>query len=86
MLFRSNLHSNEFQFVYVTNTIFQEQSKHYVTLFFRTNINDDSMLKCMEPEKNSPWIWTKWEDLKSMKLFEPLRKVVDDPHFNPFEH
>ena len=82
----TNLHSTIFQLIYVTNSIFQEQSKHYVTLFLRTIVDDDSELKCMEPEKNSPWIWTKWEDLKSMKLFQPLRNAVDDHNFNPFSN
>ena len=84
LLEETNLHLKSFQFVYITNTIFEQQSKHYVTIFMKTVINDCSTLKCMEPEKNSDWIWMKWEDLKQMNLFEPLRKAVDDQLFNPF--
>ncbi|UJR10826.1 hypothetical protein I4U23_015013 [Adineta vaga] len=75
------------EYVHVTNTMFSQddgQSKHYVTLFMKTTIDDDSILKRMEPEKNSEWIWTKWNDLKTMKLFAPLEQAVNDANFNPF--
>ncbi|CAF3295986.1 unnamed protein product [Rotaria sp. Silwood2] len=59
-------------------------SKHYVTLFMKTIIHDNSTLKCMEPHKNSNWIWVKWSDLNQMKLFAPLKQTVDNSNFNPF--
>ncbi len=83
----TNLHCSNFKLVHVTNTIFSEEDggpKHYVTLFMKTTIDDDSTLKCLEPHKNSDWIWIKWNDLKTMKLFAPLRQAVDNSNFNPF--
>lgn len=87
----TNLDSNDFKLNHVVNTTFSEedgdQSKHYVTLFMKTIIKDDSLLKCMEPHKNSEWTWTKWDQLKNMKLFAPLRQAVQNQNFNPFiEH
>jgi hypothetical protein len=70
------------------NTILGDEDggpKHYVTLFLRTIIRDDSTLKCMEPHKNSDWTWTKWEDLKTMNLFAPLRQAVENNNFHPFK-
>jgi 8-oxo-dGTP diphosphatase len=84
----TNIDCSSFKLVHVVNTTFSEEdggSKHYVTLFMKGIINDDSTLKCMEPHKNSEWIWTKWEDLKTMKLFAPLRQAVENTHFNPFD-
>jgi len=84
----TNIDSSSFKLVHVTNTIFTEEdggSKHYVTLFMKTIIDDDSTLKCMEPHKSSDWIWTKWEDLKNIKLFSPLRQTVENSNFNPFD-
>ncbi|UJR17873.1 hypothetical protein I4U23_004772 [Adineta vaga] len=84
----TNLSCSSFKLVHVTNTIFSQedgQSKHYVTLFMRTSVDDDSALKCMEPHKNSEWTWTKWTDLKTMKLFAPLEQAVNDANFNPFD-
>ncbi|CAF3315842.1 unnamed protein product [Rotaria socialis] len=83
----TNLDSSSFKLVHVTNTIFSEEdggSKHYVTLFMKTIIHDDSSLKCMEPQKSSNWIWLKWNDLKTMKLFAPLQQTVQNSNFNPF--
>ncbi|CAF4942866.1 unnamed protein product, partial [Rotaria sp. Silwood2] len=79
--------SSSFKLVHVTNTIFSQEdglSKHYVTLFMKTIIHDNSTLKCMEPHKNSNWIWVKWSDLNQMKLFAPLKQTVDNSNFNPF--
>lgn len=84
----TNLDSSQLELVYITNTIFEETnqpSKHYVTIFLRTILDDCSNLKCLEPEKNSEWTWMKWEELKSMKLFQPLHRAVHDQHLNPFE-
>ncbi|CAF0982020.1 unnamed protein product [Rotaria sordida] len=83
----TNLDSSSFKLVHVTNTIFSQedgQSKHYVTLFMKTIINDDSALKCVEPHKNSNWIWIKWKNLNQMKLFAPLQQAVNNSNFNPF--
>ncbi|CAF1322649.1 unnamed protein product [Adineta steineri] len=84
----TNLDCSSFKLVHVTNTIFSKEDggpKHYVTLFMKTIVQDDSTLKCMEPQKNSDWIWTKWNDLKTKKLFTPLQQAVDDSNFNPFD-
>jgi len=83
----TNLDSSSFKLIHVTNTIFSQQdgqSKHYVTIFMKTILQDDSTLKCLEPHKNSDWIWTKWNDLKTKKLFAPLQQAVDNSNFNPF--
>ena len=86
----TNLHCSSFELVHVTNTVFSTadngQGKHYVTLFLRARIDDDATLTLMEPDKNSPWIWMNWNQLRSMNLFSPLRQAVDHPHFNPFDH
>jgi 8-oxo-dGTP diphosphatase len=84
----TNLFSSNFKWVHVVNTILGDEDggpKHYVTLFLRTIIRDDSTLKCMEPHKNSDWTWTKWEDLKTMNLFAPLRQAVENNNFHPFK-
>ncbi len=84
----TNLSCSNLKLIYVTNNIFSEEDggpKHYVTLFMKATIDDDSTLKCLEPEKNSEWIWTEWNDLKDRKLFAPLREAVHDHSFNPFD-
>jgi 8-oxo-dGTP diphosphatase len=85
----TNIDCLSFKLIHVTNSIFEKEDggpKHYVTLFMRARIDDDSKLKCMEPDKNSEWIWTKWTDLKTMKLFIPLKQAVEDSTFDPFDY
>lgn len=88
LLEETNLDCSSFKLIHITNTIFSEEEggpKQYVTLFMKTIIDDDSKLKCLEPEKNSDWIWTKWIELKHMKLFASLRQAVNNSNFNPFD-
>lgn len=84
----TNLDSSQFELVYITNSLFSNEnqlSKHYVTLFLRTNIEEPSTLQCVEPEKNTPWIWMKWKDLiESNDLFTPLKQICSDRSFSPF--
>jgi 8-oxo-dGTP diphosphatase len=73
--------------VLVTDSLFTVEDggpRHYVTLLMRTEIDDDSLLQWMEPDKNTEWKWVRWTDLKDKNLFAPLRKAVDDPLFDPF--
>jgi 8-oxo-dGTP diphosphatase len=84
----TNLDCSSFKLIHVTNTIFSEEEggpKQYVTLFLKGIIDDDSTLKCLEPQKNSDWIWTKWNDLKNLKLFAPLKQAVNNSNLNPFD-
>ena len=44
-----------------TNDIFENENKHYVTLFVIADY-DSGELKLMEPEKCEKWDWFKWEE------------------------
>ena len=84
----TNLDCHQWKLIYLTNTIFSKEEggpKHYLTLFLRGQILDPSKLKSMEKEKNSPWFWIQWKQLKQMKLFQPLHQAVHDQHFHPFQ-
>ena len=48
--------------VAVTNDLFVEEGKHYVTLFLRAD-HVVGELKINEPEKCSSWQWFDWHDL-----------------------
>ncbi|CAF0994717.1 unnamed protein product [Didymodactylos carnosus] len=72
--------------VYVTNNLFEDIGKHYVTLFMLAQLDDEQellKLKCMEPTKCDEWKWVKWTDLKQLNLFKPLETTVNEG-FNPF--
>ena len=88
LLEETNLRCSSLKLIYVTNNVFAEEDggpKHYVTLFLRGDIDDPRDLRCLEPEKNSPWQWIDWNELKEKKLFAPLRQAIDDREFHPFQ-
>jgi 8-oxo-dGTP diphosphatase len=68
------------RFADVTNDIFPEEEKHYITLFIIADY-DSGQLKTMEPEKCSEWNWFSWGKLPQ-PLFLPIRNLIKQG-FNP---
>ena len=68
------------RFAGVTNDIFPEEEKHYITLFIIADY-DSGQLKTMEPEKCSEWNWFSWGKLPQ-PLFLPIRNLIKQG-FNP---
>jgi len=61
-----------------TNDIFEENNKHYVTLFFKAvdvEKIDLSKLELKEPDKCEEWIWFEMNNLPN-PLFAPLKKLL----------
>ncbi|KAF3342203.1 Nudix hydrolase 1 like protein [Verticillium longisporum] len=62
----------------VTNDIFADQGKHYITIFVKCEMEDaTAQPEAMEPEKCSAWFWKSWDDLRHLEdagenLFLPL--------------
>jgi 8-oxo-dGTP diphosphatase len=68
------------KFAGVTNDIFPDEKRHYITLFISADY-DSGVLKNMEPEKCSEWNWFKWESLPQ-PLFQPINNLIKQG-FNP---
>jgi len=66
----------------VSNDIFEEEEKHYITLFMVADY-DSGEVKIMEPEKCEKWEWFDWENLPE-PLFIPLQNLRKQG-FNPFK-
>ncbi|KAJ3959729.1 hypothetical protein N0V92_003668 [Colletotrichum tropicale] len=73
----------------VTNDVFEELGKHYVTLFVRCEMEDEAAEPVnLEPEKCSGWYWMSWDEVREinvkakegggMKLFMPLAHLVEE--------
>lgn len=57
-----------------TNDMFEQENKHYVTLFFLTD-ESTSEPKILEPEKCLEWKWCAWDNLPQ-PLFLPLQNFL----------
>jgi 8-oxo-dGTP diphosphatase len=75
----TGVHVSDIRFVGVTNDIFEESKKHYITLWMVAK-------KCEgEPCVNADYEmsevkWFKWDDLPE-QLFIPFRKIVEDQYY-----
>jgi 8-oxo-dGTP diphosphatase len=66
----------------VTNDVFKEEQKHYVTLFMVASCLEGVPL-LLEPEKCGAWEWFEWATLPE-PLFLPLQHLLEQ-HKSPFE-
>jgi 8-oxo-dGTP diphosphatase len=65
----------------VTNDIFQEEKKHYITIVMIADF-DKGDVKVMEPEKCEKWDWFHWDNLPSPLFVSILNQQKKG--FNPF--
>jgi 8-oxo-dGTP diphosphatase len=65
---------NNMKYVAVTNDIFKDEKKHYITIFIYACYKS-GVLNNMEPEKCSEWDWFSWEDLPK-PLFLPIENLI----------
>ena len=61
-----------------TNDIFEEEGKHYITLYFETHYVERKEPRIMEPNKCSAWDWVFREDLPGLSLFLPVQNLLKD--------
>ncbi|KAK2057466.1 NUDIX domain-containing protein [Colletotrichum caudatum] len=76
----------------VTNDLFRDQGRHYITVFVRCEMEEeDAEPVNMEPEKCAGWWWVAWREVRALneaskgpgggraaKLFLPLKNLVED--------
>ncbi|KAK0732530.1 NUDIX hydrolase domain-like protein [Apiosordaria backusii] len=49
-----------------TNDIFEQEKKHYITLFILCERVDEKEPVVLEPEKCVGWFWNSWSDVKGL--------------------
>eukprot|EP00898_Chlorokybus_atmophyticus_P002365 jgi/Chlat1/3129/Chrsp21S03356 len=66
------------RFAYVTNSIMQEEAKHYVTIFMRAETvgGVDAEARVMEKDKCEEWVWSELENVPEPR-FMPLQDLID---------
>jgi 8-oxo-dGTP diphosphatase len=76
-LFIQNIH-----FGVVTNDIFEQEQKHYITIIMIADIVEGEEAQLKEPDKCEKWEWFKWGELPE-PLFLSERNLVKQG-FDPF--
>ena len=66
-----------------TNDIFEQQDKHYVTLFTLSRLANGEA-RVMEPDKCEQWEWFTWDNLPQ-PLFLPIQNLLKQG-YDPFNH
>lgn len=60
-------------FIAITNDIFKEEDKHYVSIFMKANV-DHQVVQNLEPHKVEDWQWFSLQELP-VHLFLPLKQL-----------
>ena len=70
------------RFETITNDIFKDEEKHYITIFMLSEY-DSGEVKVMEPEKCEKWGWFEWNNLPE-PLFLPIQNLLKKG-YNPLK-
>ena len=70
------------RFETITNDIFKEEGKHYITIFMLCE-HDSGEVKVMEPEKCEKWDWFEWNNFPE-PLFIPIQNLLKKD-YNPLK-
>jgi 8-oxo-dGTP diphosphatase len=62
-------------FARITNDIFEDENKHYVTIYMRSDWTGGEP-EVLEPEKMIKWRWANWDNLPK-PLFIPFQNLID---------
>jgi len=79
----TGLHITNIRFATVTNDIFQQEKKHYITLFMIADYQSGE-IQIREPDKCEKWEWFEWDEKKLPDpLFIPIQNLLKQS-FSPF--
>ena len=74
VLEESGVEISDVEFVSVTNDLFKDENKHYVTIFLKAKFVSGTP-QVLEPDTCISWDWFSWDELPS-PLFSPLESFV----------
>ena len=64
------------KFIGVTNDIFKNEGKHYVTIFYKCEFAS-GRLKTPDREFSKRWKWVTWREARKKRLFLPINNLID---------
>jgi len=71
----TGLHVNEFKFLSITNDIFHQEQRHYISIFLVAKCPAATKPIPMEPHKTEEWKWFALDQLPT-PLFLPLENLL----------
>ncbi|CAG8044935.1 unnamed protein product [Penicillium salamii] len=54
----------DLRYLNATNSVFQAENKHYITIFIGAVCEEGAEPKLLEPEKCETWEWVSWDELQ----------------------
>ncbi|CAG8045250.1 unnamed protein product [Penicillium salamii] len=60
----TGLDIRDLRYLNATNSVFQAENKHYITIFIGAVCEEGAEPKLLEPEKCEKWEWVSWDELK----------------------
>ena len=78
----TGLEINNIHFGSATNDIFENENKHYNTIFMLAEYHSGEA-EIKEPDKCERWEWFSWDELPR-PLFLPIKNLLKN-NFNPFK-
>lgn len=73
------------QVMAVTNDVFREENKHYVSIFLCAQYPRDQLVENLESDKVASWEWMAIDSLPEA-LFLPLKNLFQEKGINFFNH
>lgn len=67
-------------FVAVTNDVFKEEDKHYISIFMKVIITESQTVHNLEPHKTEEWKWFSLDRLPS-PLFPPIKRLLSGKNY-----
>ncbi|CAG8931698.1 unnamed protein product [Penicillium salamii] len=61
----TGLDIRDLRYLNATNSVFQAENKHYITIFMGAVCEEGAEPKLLEPEKCEKWEWVSWDELKT---------------------
>ena len=69
------------EFIGVTNDLFLEDDKHYISIFMKTHYPEAQQIINLEPDKIISWNWYSQDQLPS-NLFLPLKQLFENKGYH----
>lgn len=80
----TGLVTKNIRYVTATNDLFEDEEKHYITIFMMADYDGGDDVQLLEPQKHAEWRWFTWDAMPENVLVS--MKNLKKQGFDPVEH